>query len=89
MIPKELLKLGVSDNELTSLEGKWVAIICPAKTTDSPELIKEPDGQIAAYENLIELQTKFNDLRPEMNAQQIRKRVHFRHIPENPDHFLR
>lgn len=89
MTKKELLWLGVAETELTYLEDKWVAVLCSAKTTDSPELIKEPDGRIAAYENLIDLQMKFNNLRPEMNPEQIRKQVHFRHIPENPDYLLR
>lgn len=88
MTQKELLWFGVAETELTYLEDKWIAIICPTRTTDAAELAKEPDGQIAAYENLIDLQMKFGDLLPKMNDKQIRKRVHFRHIPENLNHIL-
>jgi len=86
---RDLSNLGVRQEELTELNDKWIALFYE-KSSDSPTIMRYPNGKVVAEENLIDLQAKFPEIHSSLNSpESIRKHVAIRHIPKTMDHLLR
>ncbi len=86
---RDLSNLGVKQEELTELNDKWIALFYK-QSSDSPTIMRYPDGKVIAEENLIDLQAKLPEIDPMLNSpESIRKHVAIRHIPKTMDHLLR
>lgn len=56
----------IKENELQTINGKWVAVLLKGKRTGESELIRD-DGIIVADEDLNLVQMKADELYPELN----------------------
>ncbi len=83
MTINELEKLGVKNpEEVKILPGKWVAMFFPNANDKSEGMsfLKESDGNIAAYENLVDLQLRLPLIIPGKDARKIDNQFIKRHI---------
>lgn len=84
MDKRNLLSLGIKEDELISLNGKWVAILLHKGRAGDPELLKE-NGFVIADEDLLAVQIKANELYPQLDLEHKNgdgKLVKFCHISQ-------
>lgn len=84
---RELLKLGIDETEVNELNDKWMAYFHPNPGNPSEGLtpVREADGKMAAYENLIDLQERMPFLLPgkdpsKIDTQFIKRHISYGHV---------